>query len=270
MQNPDIEEETPQTRTGFIYRWQLCHLLAVEYNLVPPRADHNAADVALTELHTNAAQALNHSTPLKKIFSKMPRGLLAWFDHGTSSFLISIEPETPQKKVLSKTSTMIGLFGSVRSLESTVKVLTFFCGRHTADGATFQGGSGLMRALTLQLVSIIPIPLVPLPKGNDQSDVVKQLEAGDLEMIFSVFTTALEQLSEDITVFVLIHGAANWNSTEDRRGGICTVVQSLREEVMRLRNVNRGPWIKVLVTNPSSDQTAEWSITEEDIIRLDG
>ncbi|KAK4161342.1 hypothetical protein QBC43DRAFT_98026 [Cladorrhinum sp. PSN259] len=85
-----------------------------------------------------------------------------------------------------------------------MSTLTFFCGLHTSSDAKLQGGLGIMRAVTLQLLSSIPDATFSIPRF-DPTHVAQQLAVGDLEMTCAVFNLVLENLPMG-AVFVLIDG----------------------------------------------------------------
>ncbi|KAK3943305.1 hypothetical protein QBC46DRAFT_254553, partial [Diplogelasinospora grovesii] len=160
-------------------------------------------------------------------------------------------------------STLSHLCGNMaRTMRSPgLLTLAFFCGLHTAAGATLQGGEGLMRAVTLQLLSAMPG--VTLLAGADLSIVARELMAGDLNMICYVFSEALAQFQAG-RVLVLIDGA-HFNGTEARSAEMRAVVRFLHKTVVELRTAGRGLVLKVLVTNPAGRQRFEWDLPGQDL-----
>lgn len=228
----------------------------MEHNSVTQRGQ-DVALVAVSELDADITAAMKYIPhPLQR--EKM--GMLAlspqfvtWLRGMDSAFIVAHESDTPQQSVLSTLSHLSGLMARTMRTPG-MWTLAFFCGLHTAAGATMQGGKGLMRAITLQLLSTIPDERFSTP--IDQAVVVQQLMMGNLDMICSVFGMVLGQLPAGM-VFVLIDGA-HWNGTEARSTEMRAVVRFLYQMVGRLRVARRGLVLKVLVTNPSARQRFAW------------
>ncbi|RYP42018.1 hypothetical protein DL768_010406 [Monosporascus sp. mg162] len=264
MQTPMITRQPPQTMPVTISSWQLRQCLAMEYTSVAPGTGQDAATVALSELDTNITTAMHHiPPPLQREnmgFLTLSPQFVMWLRSIDSAFLVVHESEAPQQGVLSTLSHLCGLMARTMRTPG-MWMLAFFCGLHTAAGATLQGGKGLMRAITLQLLSTIPD--ATFPTSIDPSIMAQQLGAGDLEMICFVFATVLGQLPAGM-VFVLIDGA-HWNSTEARSVEMRAVVRFLYKMVEQLRIAKRGLVLKVMVTNPSARQRFAWDLVGEDL-----
>lgn len=242
---------------------QICRCLAVEYTSVNLMGQ-DVATVALSELTADITAATRH---IPTTLQREKMGILttssqfgAWLRGMESAFLVVHESESPQQAVLSTLSHLCGLMaGTMRA--PGMWTLSFFCGLHTAAGAPFQGGRGLMRAISLQLLSTILDETFPTPL--DPYMIAQQLERGDLEMTCSIFAMVVGRLPAGM-VFVLIDGA-HWNSTEARSADMRAVVRFLYKMVDQLRVARRGLVLKVLITNPSARQRYEWDLAGPDL-----
>ncbi|KAH6616043.1 hypothetical protein B0J18DRAFT_294819 [Chaetomium sp. MPI-SDFR-AT-0129] len=142
--------------------------------------------------------------------------------------------------------------------------LTFFCGLHTADGDSLEGGDGIMRGLALQLLQIFgDTSFFSLPLGDPQQ-TLKRLMMNDITAICSMFSMILRQISSPCVVLVMIDGAC-WYDTELRGDGMQIAMRFLCQVVEGVRVRNAGLVVKVLVTNPTRRQRNLWGIPATDV-----
>lgn len=224
----------------------------------------DAVTVALSELNANITAATQY---VPNTLQREKMGVLTlsshfviWLRGLDSAFLVVHEDQNAHHATLSTLSHLCGLMARTMRAPG-MWTLAFFCGLNTAAGAPLQGARGVMRAITLQLLSTILGER--FPTTADPYIVSQQLERGDLEMICSVFSMVLGQLPAGM-VFVLIDGA-HWNGTEARSADMRAVVRFLFKTVEQLRLARRGLVLKVLVTNPSARQRHEWDIAGSDL-----
>ncbi|GAM41453.1 hypothetical protein TCE0_042f14584 [Talaromyces pinophilus] len=265
MQTPTMITRQPhQVMQNIISSRQVCQYLAVEYTSAALRTRQDVTTVALSELDANITTAMGYIPPPSQrekmgVLTLSPQFKM-WLHTIDSAFLVLHESGTAHQNVLSTLSHLCGLMA--RTMRAPAMwMLVFFCGLHTADGAMLQGGRGLMRAITLQLLSTIQDATFQTPANP--STGAQQLVSGDLETICSIFAMALGQLPAGM-VFVLIDGA-HWNGTEARSAEMRAVVRFLHKMVGQLRAARRGLALKVLVTNPSARQRFEWNVAGEDL-----
>jgi hypothetical protein len=259
MQPPQM---TPMTISGR----QLSQCLAIEYRFTATKTGRDVAACALSDLDANITTAMSYIPPSseheKMGFLTLSPQFTNWLRSVESAFIVVHENETTDQGVLSTLSHLCGLMARTMRAPG-MWTLAFICGLHTAAGSMFQGAKGLMRATTLQLLSLIPDAWFPTP--IEPSIVAQRLALEDLEMICSIFAMVLGQLPAGM-VFVLIDGA-HWNSTEARSTEMRVVVRFLHKMVERLRVAKRGLALKVLVTNPSARQRYAWDIAVEDLYK---
>lgn len=246
----------------------ICSLVLRQYLAV----DHSSASrhgqdpvtAAVSELEadvTAAMKSIPSSLERERMgFLTQTPGFLSWLHAANSTFLIAHELEVSHQGSLSTLSHLCGLMA--KSLHTPgMWTAAAFCGLHTPASATFQGGMGLMRSVTLQLLSQVPADAFPAP--TDPLTVARELKAGNVNIICSVFSMVLENLRAGM-IFVLIDGA-HWNASEARMDEMRAVVRFLYKAVGRLRLARRGLALKVMITNPTSRQRASWEIDTEDL-----
>ncbi|KAK3390068.1 hypothetical protein B0H63DRAFT_519302 [Podospora didyma] len=151
-------------------------------------------------LDADMTTAMRHIPPesrLEKmsILTRTPE-FTKWLRSLGSSFLVLHDDENPDHGALSTVSHLCGLMAHTMRASAGMWTLSFFCGLHTAVGASFQGGKGLLcvHAMTLQLLGKLGWQTFPSP-------------------LVSVFAMVLGQLLVPGMVFVLVDGA-HWNGTE--------------------------------------------------------
>ncbi|KAI1132885.1 hypothetical protein F5Y10DRAFT_291828 [Nemania abortiva] len=264
VQTPAVTMPPPQMMPTAIFSRRLCQYLAAEYSSTAAGTGKDAVACALSDLDTDITTAMSHilssSEQEKMGFLTRSPQFTEWRYSVDSRLIVVHESETTNLGVLSTLSHLCGLMAKTLR-KPGMWTLPFICGLHTAAGKTFQGGRGLMQAVTLQLLSMIPDALVPM--SVDPSIATQGLVSGDVGTICSVFAMALGQLPKG-TLFVLIDGA-HWNGTEARSAEMQHVVRFLNEVVERLRAVGTGLALKVLITNPSGRQQFAWNIKGEDL-----
>ncbi|KAL5085561.1 hypothetical protein Trisim1_010174 [Trichoderma cf. simile WF8] len=140
--------------------------------------------------------------------------------------------------------------------------LTFFCGLHIVENATFKGAQGLMRAMALQLMKVIGETAFSVP-GVDLAMVGQKLAMEDLDVICSVFSMLLDYIHAGV-VYLLIDGAHHYG-TEMRTADMCAVMRFLNRLVERMRANRRGLVLKVIVTSPTSRQQHTWDFKAETV-----
>ncbi|KAI0538397.1 hypothetical protein GGR58DRAFT_468238 [Xylaria digitata] len=264
MHAPIATMQPSQVMPVTISSRHLCQCLAVEYSSTAARTGKDVVACALSDLDADITTAMSHVPPSleqeKMGFLTISPQFTKWLRSIESAFVVAHGTETTNQGVLSTLSHLCGLMAKTMRTPG-MWTLAFICGLHTAAEATFQGGRGLMRAVTLQLLSTIPDASFPTP--IDPSIVMQKLVSGDPEMICSVFAMVLGQLPTGM-VFVLIDGA-HWNGTEARSAEMRRVVRFLYKIVEQLRVARRGLALKVLVTNPSARQRFGWNLEGEDL-----
>lgn len=156
---------------------------------------------------------------------------------------------------LSTSSYLCALVSEILSVPGLF-TLNFFCGLHSAHGSLLEGGSGLMRSLTLQLLQ--PFENTSFPTQNDPSQVIQGLMVNDLETICAVFTMLLQSIPAGV-VYVMVDGAF-WYGTEMRRDDMSAVMLFLNRLVGEVQAASRGLVLKVLVTNPTARQRSSWGV----------
>lgn len=140
--------------------------------------------------------------------------------------------------------------------------LTFFCGLHIVEDATFKGAQGLMRAMTLQLMKVFGETVFSDPRV-DLATIGQKLAMEDLNAICSVFSMLLDSIPAGI-VYLLIDGAHHYG-TEMRTADMRAVMRFLNRLVEQMRANHRGLVLKVIVTNPTSRQQHTWDFEAETV-----
>lgn len=149
--------QASQVMLNTISSRQLCQCLALEHTSMA-QIGRDVATVAVSELDADITAAMKYIPhPLQRekmgMLTLSPQ-FVTWLRGMDSAFLVAHESGAPQQSVLSTLSHLCGLMARTMRTPG-MWTLAFFCGLHTAAGATMQGGKGLMRAITLQLLSTI-------------------------------------------------------------------------------------------------------------------
>ncbi|KAL2137779.1 hypothetical protein VTI28DRAFT_8267 [Corynascus sepedonium] len=181
-----------------------------------------------------------------------------WLKSLSSQFLIIHDAKALQGDAsLSISSYLCALVSEVLSVPGMF-TLTFFCGLHSAQGGILEGGSDLMRSLTLQLLQ--PFENTNFPVQSDPNQIIQGLMVSDLETICAVFTMLLQSIPAGV-VYVMVDGAF-WYGTEARQDDMSTVMLFLNRLVGEVQAVSRGLVLKVLVTNPTARQRSSWWVDQ--------
>lgn len=174
----------------------------------------------------------------------------------SSQFLVIHDTKTLESDdSLSISSYLCALVSEILSAPGLF-TLSFFCGLHSTHGSLLEGGSGLMRSLTLQLLQ--PFENTSFPIQGDPNQVTQGLMVNDLETICAVFTMLLQSIPAGV-VYILVDGAF-WYGTEMRRDDMGAVMLFLNRLAGEVQAASRGLVLKVLVTNPTARQRNSWGI----------
>ncbi|KAK4216477.1 hypothetical protein QBC37DRAFT_471368 [Rhypophila decipiens] len=237
---------------------------------------------AIGDLSSDMITATRHIPPYlereKTGYLALTPRFTAWLRSPDCQFLILHENSPPSNSCLSTLSHLCAMISSTLRANdqsqapiSSLSTIPFFCGLHTSASSTFQGGLGLIRAITLQLLSTLPdttvLSLPPSPNIPDLATLYSLLLSShtDNELVSeAVHTTCLifSLLLSNIPagmIFILIDGA-HWSGTQARKDDMAAVIQHLYQLVVELGRVKRGLVLKVLVTNPAPRQRREWDI----------
>ncbi|KAL8409952.1 hypothetical protein RB594_008150 [Gaeumannomyces avenae] len=179
-----------------------------------------------------------------------------WLKSLSSQFLVIHDAKALQADAaLSISSHLCALMSEGLSAPGMF-TLTFFCGLHSTEGGILEGGTGLMRSLTLQL--LVPFEDIGFPMQSDPNQIIQGLMADDLETICAVFTMLLQNIPAGV-IYVMVDGAF-WYGTETRRGDMYTTMLFLNRLVEEVEAASRGVVLKVLVTNPTARQRSSWGM----------
>ena len=186
---------------------------------------------------------------------------ITWLKSLSSQFIIVHDEKSLHS--MSALSTLSYLCGLISKTLRTPGMwpLSFFCGLHSTAGTSLQGGKGIMRGLTLQLLMAFGDAI--FPTISDPTIIAQRLTMDDLDAICSVFSILLGNLPAGM-VYCLIDGA-HWCDTEARSDDTKAVIRFLNGLVTQLQAAGRGLVLKVLVTNPGPRQRHSWCLQAEDI-----
>lgn len=245
---------------------QLRQLLAIEWQSSNPNVSQDfvmTIDALFNSDITTALQKVPSEFQQEQIGLLMANQKFSACLHGLESTFVVLRDEKSLRGTdsLSTLSYLCGLIA--HTLYSPgLWPLTFFCGLHIVENATFKGAQGLMRAMALQLMKVFGETVFSVP-GVDLATIGQKLAMEDLDVICSVFSMLLDSIPAGV-VYVLIDGAHHYG-TEMRTAGMCAVMRFLNRLVERMRANHRGLVLKVIVTNPTSRQQHTWDFEAETV-----
>ncbi|KAL7787600.1 hypothetical protein V8C43DRAFT_323957 [Trichoderma afarasin] len=245
---------------------QLRQLLAIEWQSPNPNVSQYLAmtlDALFNSDITTALQKVPSEFQQEQIGLLMANQTFNACLHGLESTFIVLRDEKSLQSTnsLSILSYLCGLIA--HTLYSPgLWPLTFFCGLHIVENATFKGAQGLMRAMALQLMKVFGETVFSVP-GVDLATIGQKLAMEDLDVICSVFSMLLDSIPAGV-VYLLIDGAHHYG-TEMRSADMCAVMRFLNRLVERMRANHRGLVVKVIVTNPTSRQQHAWGFEAETV-----
>ena len=186
---------------------------------------------------------------------------IIWLHSLASQFIIIHDEKTLESNSsLSILSFLCALISETLSAPGMFP-LNFFCGLHSRAGSALEGGKGVMRSLTLQLLQAFESPAFQTP--GDPNFIVEGLMMNDLTTICSVFAMLLQNIPAGV-VYVMIDESF-WYNTEARSDDMKAVILFLSQLVVDVQAAGRGLVLKVLVTNPTSRQRNSWGLQVQDI-----
>ncbi|KAL6810033.1 hypothetical protein J3E69DRAFT_377931 [Trichoderma sp. SZMC 28015] len=245
---------------------QLRQLLAIEWQSSNPNVSQDFAttiDALFNSDITTALQKVPSEFQQEQIGLLMANQTFSACLHGLESIFVVLRDEKSLQSTnsLSTLSYLCGLIA--HTLYSPgLWPLTFFCGLHIVENATFKGAQGLMRAMSLQLMKVFGETVFSVP-GVDLATIGQKLAMEDLDVICSVFSMLLDSIPAGV-VYLLIDGAHHYG-TEMRTADMCAVMRFLNRLVERMRANHRGLVLKVIVTNPTSRQQHTWDFEAETV-----
>jgi hypothetical protein len=261
---PQVSTNTPQFPFLPIPSAQLRQLLSTKWL---PGTGPSARDV-ISNLVADGNAALGF---VPTHFGQNQLGMLmgqdafsTWLRALSSQFLVLHDESALEgNNSLSTSSHLCALLSKSMSTPGMLP-LTFFCGLHTGEGDSLEGGDGIMRGLALQLLQTFQGDAAfSLPPG-DPEQTMQRLMMNDLATTCSMFSMLLRHISSASVVLVMIDGAS-WYETELRGDAMRAVMQFLGQLVEETRAVNGGLVLKVLVTNPTRRQRNTWGIRAVDV-----
>ncbi|KAK4141956.1 uncharacterized protein C8A04DRAFT_38728 [Dichotomopilus funicola] len=260
-----VQMAGPQFPSLSIPSTQLCQLLFTKWRV---ETGPSARDL-MPDLVADVQSALGI---VPTHFGENQLGLLmrdsafsTWLRALNSQFVILHDDSALESNnSLSTSSHLCALLSKSMSVPGMLP-LTFFCGLHTADGDSLEGGDGIMRGLALQLLQAFgDTSLFSLPIPGDAQQTMQRLTMNDLTTTCSIFSTILQHISSPCVVLVMIDGAC-WYDTELRGDGMQIAMRFLCQAVEEARVRNGGLVLKVLVTNPTRRQRNLWGIPATDV-----
>ncbi|KAK7963557.1 hypothetical protein PG988_010531 [Apiospora saccharicola] len=174
-----------------------------------------------------------------------------WFKAPHSALLLAVGAVR-----LEKVSPMSVLTSSIAlnllELPSTV-VLHFFCGKHMDTDAddNLSGPLGMLRCLIAQLVLAYETPL-PNLNSMGPPEFVRDCYSRTLEALCEVFRRLVEQISQGVTIFVLVDGVS-WYE----QGGWAAELEFIVGLLKVLSRQDSLPVFKVLLTSPSRTKNVQ-------------
>ncbi|KAM7215567.1 hypothetical protein V8F06_009034 [Rhypophila decipiens] len=225
--------------------------LAIDYHARYPSPaqpfTQDPVHLAIGDLSSDMNTATRHIPPYlereKMGYLALTPQFTVWLRSPDCQFLILHENSPPSNLCLSTLSHFCAMVSS--TLRASLWTLPFFCGLHTSASSTFQGGLGLIRAITLQLLSTLPdttvLSLPPSPNIPDLTTLYNLLLSShtDDELVSEavhatclIFSLLLSNIPAGM-IFILIDGA-HWNGTQTRKDDMAAVIQNLYQLVVEL------------------------------------
>lgn len=250
-----LQHTQPQAFT--ISSAALQYSLAVEYH----GQGQDAVSRALAALDSDITAATQHNPSLldreRMGFVTQDHKFRSFLQGSDSAFLVLYELDIQQQGSLSTLSHLCGLMAKTLHTQGTWTAAAF-CGLHTSASATFQGGEGLIASLTLQLLARLPNEAFSTPLSP--SDIERELRQGNKSMASSVFSMVLDHLRAGM-VFLIIDGL-HWHETEARERASLGIIRFLGRTVTHYKYIRRGLALKVLITNPTPRQRAQFDMAD--------